>query len=416
MNGYGIGSIGGANYANDVYFQQALNSPNANMMNYYNQQAAALAQAQAQSQASTASQLQTPVSAAGGSATAFKGANTSALDNINGTAQQEKSSNTGLWVGAALAATALVACTIKGNWNPIKGAKAFYGEFKNKLGEWTGKATEGVTKQFTAELGADGKKVSCLIPEKTKTITDAAEIAKCAAEDNINLERLKEFTSSSKLNGYSFNFGEGKDAVIGVVKDGKLAEVLREGKPIDGILTATEGENATLKTKLEEFITSFTGRDPKDAKKFYEGLQELRYTNVIGDETAEILRNIPNETASVTSLTTLGRFGTDSKEVLSYCNDHSGLKDALQKIVTDDGKVADGWKIFSFPQKVDNAICDIRNGKLVGITIDNKYFDTTTEDCKAFIESHKDKIQEIIKSAFTDGKVPTGTSVRFIQS
>ena len=411
---YAISSLGGY----DPYMMYALNSPN-----YY-----ALLQAQAGNETQGAGQAKTA------SEPAFKGSDEE-LANLP-KADYSESSNTGtiLGVGATAAITiagGLAYAAKRGNGKGIKaGLKAIWNGITGKADD---AAAEGVSKKLNeikVTLGADGKP-RYQIPGKTTKVTDQNEIQRLL-DENKELRSLSGLGKNidKKIESATFKLEDGGvintitfdgDKIVRITNNNGAditAQFVKDGKLLSSFNNVADREFAT---KIEQAITKVKNVDKEVLGKQYD-LSDITYTTRIGDNQAKVFRAKINANTQnggskpeIKELTTLKELDADSKEVLAYIRTQREAGNDISAIIGKDfvekGKLPNGFKIGTFNMQDGNNLIRVVDGKADGITIGGVFYDGKSDTFKAYMEKHEKAINDMIKDALKDNKIPEGATI-----
>lgn len=407
---YAISSLGGY----DPYMMYALNSPN-----YY-----ALLQAQAGNETQGAGQAKTA------SEPAFKGSDEELASLPK--ADYSESSNTGTIIGVGAAAAITVAglayAAKRGNGKGIKaGLKAIWNGITGKADD---AAAEGVSKKLNeikVILGADGKP-RYQIPGKTTKIKDQAEIQRLLKE-NKELRSLSGLGKNidKKIESATFKLEDG--GVINTITfDGNkivritnnngadiTAQFVKDGKLLSSFNNVADREFAT---KIEQAITKVKNVDKEVLGKQYD-LSDITYTTRIGDNQARVFRTTINTQnggkPEIRELTTLKELDADSDEVLAYIRTQREAGNDISAIIGKDfvekGKLPNSFKIGTFNMQDGNNLIRVVDGKADGITIGGVFYDGKSDKFKAYMEKHEKAINDMIKDALKDNKIPEGATI-----
>ena len=410
---YAISSLGGY----DPYMMYALNSPN-----YY-----ALLQAQAGNETQGAGQ------AATASEPAFKGSDEE-LANLP-KADYSESNNTGTILGVGATAAITIAGLEKkkkrGNGKGIKaGLKAIWNGITGKADD---AAAEGVSKKLNeikVTLGADGKP-RYQIPGKTTKVTDQNEIQRLL-DENKELRSLSGLGKNidKKIESATFKLEDGGvintitfdgDKIVRITNNNGAditAQFVKDGKLLSSFNNVADREFAT---KIEQAITKVKNVDKEVLGKQYD-LSDITYTTRIGDNQAKVFRAKINANTQnggskpeIKELTTLKDLDADSDEVLAYIRTQREAGNDISAIIGKDfvekGKLPNGFKIGTFNMQDGNNLIRVVDGKADGITIGGVFYDGKSDKFKAYMEKHEKAINDMIKDALKDNKIPEGATI-----
>ncbi len=381
----GLGINGISSYANDPYFAYALSSYNPNFMG--TQQ--------------TVQQPQVTPPAVDTSAS---------TTNLPQADYTEKSSNAGTVagvIGTALTAGALIYAYRKGKGTG-EGLARIKNGFKKMLGmdvKTTAETSQTVVNKIRAVKGKDGKLVYT-IPGKNKTLRSTAEINKYAADYGIDLKQLSKFNAEkSKLNGYQFEIKDGGITNLITVKNGQIADIHNGTKSIKDILDSTNADDIKFVESIQKRIADIE-KGVNTNWNAYKGLKNIEYQTQINDDIVTMTRTSLGEKPKVTELTTLERFSQDSDAFKAYLYNNPEAKQIFLSETLKKGQIPEGLKVESFDYSFNKQIkCHYKDGNLVGITKDGKYYAKGSDGCDAFLAENEDVLKKAIDKIFKKGEL-----------
>ena len=378
MSTYGIDSLGYGSYASDPYFMYYLQNA------YGNKSDATQKKAETKSETATVPTVST--------------------DNVIKEPKKEdkKSSNAGLWIAGAVGAAALIYAGRNGKTKPLcDGIKNLFGKGKTMVENKLKPSTK-----FHAIMGEDGK-LTFIIPDKKVTLK-GSEAENFAKKHGIDLKKLTTFRKDSKLTEYAFKFEDGGKMNTIYVKDGKIVDINNGTESVKYLLDSAKDEHVEFIKKLNAQISKIEKREKGGLK----GLTDVKWTTQIGDDTITIAKADFNKKTPIKDLNleTLGRYSEDSNEVQAHLFNNPKLKNLYTSDTLKGGKLPEGMKVESFSYKFNHdgvdTLCHYKNGEIVGITENGKYYARGTDVCDAFLGRKSDTLKIIIEKIFKDNKIP----------
>ena len=385
-SGYGINSIG--SYANDPYFAYALNSYNPN--------------------------FQGTQSAGGTPTVAAPAVNTESAASANlPKADYSEDSNAGkvaAVIGTLVGAGTLIAAYKKGKGTG-EGLTRIKNGFKKIFGigdtnKTTNAASETISNTLRAMKGKDGKLVYT-IPGKNKTLRTQKEIEQYAADYGIDLKQLQKFNSKqSKLNKYQLVIEDGGKTNTVTVKNGEIVDINNGTESITKkILDSTDGADKEFRRKIEDQIADIekglTGDNLRGKT-----IRNIEYQTQIGDDIVNVTRTSLKDKPEINEFTTPERFSQDSEALKAYLYNNPEAKKVFLSETLKKGKIPEGMKVESFDYTFDrHTKCHYKDGNLVGITRDGKYYAKGSDKCDAFLADNETKLNKEIEDLVKNGEL-----------
>lgn len=286
--------------------------------------------------------------------------------------------------------------------------KSLTGSGSKAAGEAVAAVTKGgkeVSTQFSVQVGRGGRLV-CTVPGKTTTLTGSAA-ENYARTHGIDLAHLQTFNKkNSQVIGGTFII----DGNTVVFQNGKVKKIVN---PSGHDITSTRLADDFLDridTRIIEIENASGG-----SWSSINGTKSVQYRTTIGDDI--VTTTLTPATASrkpqfkVDKLTTLKRCDINDDIVQAYFYDNPAVKDLFNVKTIKSGKVPEGLS-FSFDHNMSyrgkNYLCHFTdNGQtLRGITLDGKFYDSTTDTFKAFISKNEESLKTTVEGLTKDGKLP----------
>ena len=382
---YGINSIG--SYANDPYFAYALNSYNPNFQG-----------AQQVTTTENTPTVTVPVT------------NTTAQSESQ---KSETSEGSGAGkvagvIGTIATAGAMIAAYRKGKGSG-EGLKRIGNGFKKMLGMEVKAADsplqEAVNK-IRAAKGKDGKLVYT-IPGKNKTLRTEAEIQQYAADYGIDLKQLQKFNSKqSKLNKYELVIEDGGITNIVTVRNGEIVDIKNGTESITKkIMNSTDGADRVFLRKIRDQIADIEKGFTADNLRG-KTIRNIEYQTQIGDDIVNVTRTSLKDKPKIDEFTTPERFSQDSEALKAYLYNNPEAKKVFLSETLKKGKIPEGMKVESFDYTFDtHTKCHYKDGNLVGITRDGKYYAKGSDKCDAFLADNETKLNQEIENIVKKGEL-----------
>ncbi len=294
--------------------------------------------------------------------------------------------------------------------------KSLTGSGSKAAGEAVAAATKGgkeVSTQFQVQVGRGGRLI-CTVPGKTTTLTGSAA-ENYARTHGIDISKLKVFNKeSSQVTGGTFMI-EGNTVTF---QNGKVKKIVN---PHGTDITKDPHLASDFLDRIDTRIVEIESRTNNAWGKVTntaagkEGLIDVQYRTTRGDDIVTTTFTLPTSTRSaqfkVDKLTTLKRCDINDDVVQAYFYDNPAVKDLFNVKTIKSGKVPEGLS-FSFDHNMSyrgkNYLCHFTdNGQtLRGITLDGKFYDSTTDTFKAFISKNEESLKTTVEGLTKDGKLP----------
>lgn len=280
------------------------------------------------------------------------------------------------------------------------------------------KSATKLSQEFSLSKTKDGKSF-VTIPGKAQCIK-AGDIADVAIDANSpitinNLDDLVEGLSKKDVNLKEFvceipnynRYGQYKGKKVRIARhlgdNGKFTLQLIDGNN----RTKIDLSDAELTDKFKKYINDCMKQfDNCNAKKLGEFSDIKFFTGDMQNDGLRIFKLDKTKTSFTTELDKAYtvRYKVDSDAVKAYRNMHSNVDEALKEI-NDKNKIKDNWKVVEgyFDKKGLGTYGDctfkIQNNEVVGVTIDNKYYPSSSDKFQAILLDNKNIREDILKES-----------------